>query len=200
MFVLQDTKAFRHWIVLTVCCLQLLVVAACGGSSGTATQSTPAPSPTALALTAYTGVGYTMGYPRGWKASNPGQGTTAFSDSSGKDGFTISVISNPNESLNKDQVVERFETGLESQPQLTGVQNVSIAPTTTVGGETWSERAFSGVSKGVRKQIVMLADNHPAKSPSTNAFVIAYGAPSTDFSQANTTYFQPMLRSYTFKA
>jgi hypothetical protein len=51
--------------------------------------------------------------------------------------------------------------------------------------------------QAVPGKLVVLADNHPASSPTTQAFEIYYVGPTATFSQTNPT-FQAMLQSFKF--
>lgn len=201
-------KQYRKRVLfLAFCGLLLLVLAACGTTttttigSGTPGSSTPTatPSPTSTtSLTTYTGTGYTVGYPQGWKMTSAGNSGVAFNDPTGKYAFTIAVIPNPGEALSPDQVAKNFESTLQSSSQFTGIQNQTTTSTTTVAGESWSQITANATTSGTQGQLIVIADNHPKQSPSTMAYIIAYGGPMTSFDQINTSDFQPMLQSFTF--
>lgn len=205
MFVKQYRKPV---VFLTLCSILVLVLVACGttggGTTGGGTTSsstptlTPSPTPTTASLTTYTGTGYTIGYPQGWNMTSPTSGTVVFTDPTGKYAFTIAAIPNPGGTLSSDQVAKNFESTLQSGSQFTGIQNQTTASTTTVAGESWSQIAATATTSGTQGKLIIIADNHPKQSPSTMAYVIAYGGPQANFDQINTSDFQPMLQSFTF--
>jgi hypothetical protein len=130
--------------------------------------------------------------------TSPGSGTVAFNDPTGKYAFTIAVVPNPGEPLSNDQIAKNFETTLQNSSQFTGIQSETIDSTTTVAGESWSQVAFTGTRNGTQGKVIIIADNHPKQSPSTMAYIIAYGGPLANFDQINTSDFQPMLQSFKF--
>ncbi|GAC1616953.1 MAG: hypothetical protein NVS4B11_05560 [Ktedonobacteraceae bacterium] len=75
---------------------------------------------------------------------------------------------------------------------------------TTVAGDTWSQGAATGditpqgQTSTVPAKVIVIADNHPANSLSTRGYTIAYGTGQQVFFLADSGYFQPMLRSFTF--
>jgi len=88
---------------------------------------------------------------------------------------------------------------MQSKPHY---QKVDLAPTTTVGGETWDQigaigdLSYSG--KPLSIQVNALAINRPAHDANTKMYKIQYSAPAKDFDQVGSTTFQPMLQSFTF--
>lgn len=200
-------------------CTMLLVaffLAACstGGSGASATPTaaskpTPTPSPTtssSIALKTYTGMGFTIEYPSNWTVGTSGNGSSGggaiFSDSPAMTAFYIETILNPNGVASPAGVVK---TGMSTALQAMGgkhMKTVSIAPTAMVGGQTWNQAAGTGEhtqgGQTVTLQLVMMATNHPASSPSTKLFIITYVSPAQTFDQTNMTTFQPMLQSFKF--
>ena len=195
----------------------LLLLAACnlGGSNGGSGNATPtakpSPTPTQMTtltptavanLTTYTGNGYTIGYPQGWTVNKTSAGAVTFSDPQGVAYLTIQVVPNPGGAIaTSDQV----NVGLQLfASQAKNYNKVSIAPTTSLAGDTWSQGAATGdiTLKGqtspVTAKFVVIADNHPANSQTTQSFTIAYATGQQIFDMANTTYFQPMLQSFKF--
>jgi len=199
---------------LFACSLSLMaLLAACGGSS-TTTGSTPTaaptsqPSPTAVVsptsgttLTTYTGNGYTIGYPQGWKANASGK-NVVFSDSSGIYSLTIVVAPDPAGAIGPDTVVN---TAIEAvKNTVKNPQTVNVPSSISIGGDSWVQKSITGDSSAAGQtgtiQIVVASDNHPANSPSTNSFTITYETLQATFDAANTQYFQPMLQSFKFTA
>lgn len=192
----------RHglrWVATGVCSLLLaLLLPGCGwGSNGN--TATPTSKPTTAPLTTYTGKGFTIGYPQGWKVTSS-RVEVSISDGTGAYDLTIGVTSNPRGILSADRLADGSAAG--ARTQLKNPQTETIAPTASVGGDTWSQRAVSGTAQqGGQATLVkgvVLADNHPASSASTQAFVIAIFAFKPVFDLAWTNYFQPMLQSFKF--
>lgn len=83
-------------------------------------------------------------------------------------------------------------------------QKVDIAPTAAVGGDSWDQIAatgdeqISGQTRPVNAELVVMADNHPATSPTARSWQIQYSTYTNDFAQMNAHLFQPMLRSFKF--
>lgn len=202
--------------------LLALVLSACsgGGSNGSATPTststptltrtstlTPSPplSPTpflASGLTTYTGKGYTIGYPQHWNVSTSREGIVTFTDPQGVVYLSIKVTPNPTGAVSASDQVTLALQGIKTQTR--NYQRVAISPTTSVGGETWSQGAatgditISGQSAPVPGKVVVIAANHPAHTVTTNSFVIAYATARQFFDLLDSAYFQPMLRSFTF--
>ena len=196
----QHPKRLPYVLLLSFSLLLLtLFVSACDfGGSGT----TPTPTPTtATNLTTYTGDGYTISYPQPWKIKKDSTGVT-FTDPSGIAYFQIHEAPNPNGIVSTSNQVTLGLTAFKSQAK--NYQQQSVASTTSVAGETWSQSAAtgditpSGQSSRVNVKIYIIADNHPASSPSTKAFIIGYATGTQVFDLANTGYFQPMLQSFKF--
>lgn len=196
-------------LLFTLVSLMLtLLLAACdlGGSSSGSTTPTPtptrqpSPSPTASPLTAYNGNGFTIGYPQGWRVTHQGSTAIQFTDPLGIYNLAVAVTPNPGGVVSPDtQITAAFSAGSSN---LKNPQTENVPPTTTVGGETWSQKSESGNAtvngQNTTVKIVAIADNHPANSPSTRSFLMAYGTGKSVFNTANTTYFQPMLQSFKF--
>jgi hypothetical protein len=200
--------------VLLACSMLLVLLVAACGSSGATSGSTPTPtlsptpsptpvvSPTSAAnLTTYTGSGYTIGYPQGWKANASGK-SVVFSDSSGIYSLTIVIAPDPAGAISPDTVVN---TAIEAvKNTVTNPQTVNVPSSTSIGGDTWTQKSIAGTSSAAGQsgtvQIVVASDNRPANSPSTNSFTITYETLQATFDAANTQYFQPMLQSFKFTA
>jgi hypothetical protein len=197
-------------IVALACSVFLIVLlAACGGSTPT-TGSTPTPSPasspspavtptSATSLTTYTGNGYSIGYPQGWKVNAAGK-NVVFTDATGIYNLTIVVSPNPAGIVSPDTVVNASIQGV--QGTLKNTQTVNVPPTTTIGGDSWVQKSIAGDSTVAGQtgtvQIVVASDNHPANAPSTNSFTIIYATLQSGFDAANSQYFQPMIQSFKF--
>ena len=198
----------RSLLFALISLLLALLLAACdlGGGSGNASTPTPTPtpkptpSPTAIPLTTYTGTSFTIGYPQGWKVERQGNNAIQFTDPSGIYNFAVAVTPNPGGVVSPEtQINAAFSAGSSN---LKNPQPINVPPTTSVGGDTWSQKSESGNAtvngQNTTVQLVVIADNHPANSPSTRSFLIAYGTGKAIFTAANTTYFQPMLLSFKF--
>lgn len=200
--------------VVAVCSLVLVVALAACGSSTTTSGSTPTPTATTAAaatptvastattsttLTTYTGNGYSIGYPQGWKV-NSGGNSVVFTEPTGIYSLSILVVPNPGGAISADTVVN---TGVQAATgALTNTQTVNVPASTTIGGDSWAQKAIAGTSSAAGQtgtvQAVVASDNHPANSPSTNSFTITYQTLQATFDAANSSYFQPMLQSFKF--
>src|SRR5690348_4817419 len=105
--------------MVAACSLVLVLVlalAACGSATSTS-GSTPTPtsqpvsspttatSPTtSTTLTTYTGSGYSIDYPQGWKVNAAGK-SVVFSDPTGIYSLTVLTAPNPNDTISSDTVV-----------------------------------------------------------------------------------------------
>jgi len=150
-------------------------------------------------LTTYTGNGYTIGYPQGWKVNAAGK-NVVFTDSTGIYSLTIVVSPNPGGIASPDTVINaemQVVNGTLKNPQ-----TVNVPSSTTIGGDTWVQKSITGDSSAAGQtgtvQIVVASDNHPANSPSTNSYTITYGTLQATFDAANNQYFLPMLQSFKF--
>ena len=194
--------------MLALSSLMLVVLlVACGGSSTSDTTSTPAPTPTPAsptaatgAMTAYQGNSFTMSYPQNWQITKQANNLFSFTDSTGSIKMTITVAPDPNGTISADSVAS---TALQAaQVLLKNAQTVSVPSTTIVGGDGWSQVSASGTQRLNNQdtdiQVVVIATVHPASTLLSKSFTILYQAPVAVFSQADTTYFQPMLQSFTF--
>ncbi|MBV9232352.1 MAG: hypothetical protein JOZ18_23795 [Chloroflexi bacterium] len=208
---LRTENALR-WSPLVVGSLLLtLLLSACnfgfGGNSSASATPTAQPAPTqpaptqssASTLTTYTGDGFTIGYPAGWTAKQNATGVV-LSDSTGVATLAVELVPNPNGSLPIAPLIQNAMNSAQGQGK--NFQTVPIAPTTTVGGDSWSQAAATGDStrngQTVNMKIVVLADNHPANAANTRTYLIVYGTATRLFDTANTTLFQPMLQSFKF--
>lgn len=202
--------------------LLILLLSACGGSNNSNTSSntsndtssnnndvrpvqqvlTPTATATpALSLKQYTGSGFTLKYPQDWKVTTSNTAVT-FTDPSGKYSMTMNSQSNWNGSTSANQLVTKEITNVKKG--LKNEQVVDMPATTTVGGQSWTQQAISGTStvngKSSDTETVALGANHPARAANTRGYTITYTAPKDEFSQTNTTYFMPMLDTFTFTA
>ena len=202
--MITQSKHISRWIIPAFCsAILVILLVACGsGSSGSTPTPTPTPkpTPTAAPFSIYMGTGYTISYPRGWIVTNSSGNTVSFEDSANTYNLTIVASPDPNGVVGSgilvDAGIKAARTGLKNS------QTETVSPTTTVGGETWSQKSVSGTAtksgQSIVAQIVVMADIHPANSPTSRSFVIVYGASKPLFEQASAAYFQPMLQSFKF--
>ena len=150
-------------------------------------------------MTTYTGSGYTIGYPQGWKV-NAADKSVVFTDSTGVYNLTIVISPNPGGIASPDTVVNAGINGVKGS--LTNTQTVNVPASTTIGGDTWVQKSIAGNSTAAGQtgmvQMVVASDNHPANSASTNSFTIIYATLQATFDTANSQYFQPMIQSFKF--
>jgi len=164
-------------------------------ATSTATTTIMGPSKT------YKGTGFTIDYPADWKVTTSNS-QTAFTDPSGDYNLTIGTTPNPNEGKTAGQLADGGITG--ARANLKNVQTVNVPQTTTINGQTWSQRSISGTStlngQSSDVEAAVLADNHPAHSADTKSYVIVCVARKDKFDQAQTKYFKPMLDSFKYTA
>ena len=205
---------------LSVCGLLLAcLLTACslgGGSTGTAPSTTSGnmsvtPQPTsvpaqptsapAASLTTYTGNGFTIGYPTGWAIEkvSPSAASVIFVDPTHTIEFIVTVTPNPNANSATSVALDPLLHSMQSKPHS---QKVDLAPTTTVGGETWDQMgAIGDLPSGGQPlsiKVIALAINRPAHDANTKMYKIQFSAPAKGFDQMESTTFQPMLQSFTF--
>lgn len=200
--MVYHTKRFPYAFLFSFSILLLaMLVSACsfGGSGG----GTPTPTPTATtaSLTTYKGADFTVSYPQNWKVKSDSTGVT-FTDPSGIAYFQVHEAPDPDGLISASNEVT---LGLDTfKSQAKNYQQQNIASTTTIAGETWNQGAAtgditpSGQSSPTNVKIIVVADNHPANSTSTKAFIIGYATGTQVFDLANSGYFQPMLQSFKF--
>lgn len=203
-----QTRHLTYGSLLAIFSLLLVfVLAACGTGgtdTGTAVTPTPTPSPTPSptptpTLTAYAGDGYSIGYAKGWTSKVSGNIVT-FSDATGANTLVIQVIPNPNGTVPTSSSIDTTLSAFQKLAKK--YEKVTIAPTTTVAGDTWDQAAATGdlteSGQTVNMKAVLLADIHPAHSASSKTYLITYTAPSASFDAAYTMNFQAMLQSFKF--
>lgn len=204
--MLTRLKYISRWTMLTLCSLMLATfLIACGATGGATTPAptatpSPTPSPTPIPKATLTGNGFTMNYPQSWHVTRSGSHLVTFVDSTGTMKLTVTTIPDPKGSVSASSL---SSTGLKAaMVALKNAQTVSVPATTTVGGETWNQGSVSGTQRlnnlDTMVKAVVLANVHPASAPASKGFTINYSATEQMFSQANTTYFQPMLQSFKF--
>jgi hypothetical protein len=214
---------FRSRLILSLCSLLLvLLLTACssgGGSTGTASPTTSGSTPAtthatsvpaqptsapATSLTTYTGNGFTIGYPTGWTVMKEGNGQVMLVDKQADAalGGVFMIGLNPAGGNIPPAVLLQFELPqFTSQPHY---QKVDIAPKATVGGDSWDQFAATndvqipGQAQSETIETVVMADDHPAVSPTARGFVMRYSADASRFAHINATIFQAMLQSFTF--
>ena len=213
--MITSWKHVTRWMSVSFSALFLIVLLAACGNSGNSSAATPTPkpptaTPTAAATAApaaplqtYTGTGFTIQYPQSWKVQNS-QGAIVFTDAQQDNTVTIVTAPNPGGSVSAAQ---QLKLGLNALAQTAGISNaqpVSLPATTTIAGETWAQSGITGTAKtngvAVPGELIGLADNHPANSPTTKVFNIYYGGPTLTFQVENTSVFQPMLQTFKFTA
>ena len=206
----------RSRLALSLCSLLLvLVLAACSlgsGSTGTAPTTTSGHTPatsqptsaSAANLATYTGDGFTISYPQGWIVQKGINGSVTFIDehAGATKGSHLAIT------LGKQGLVHPTSTTLNFWQQAFMAQpnykKVDIASTAMVGGDSWDQIAatgdeqISGQAQPVNAELVVMADNHPATSPTARSWQIQYSTYTNDFAHMNATLFQPMLQSFTF--
>lgn len=204
VFFLQNRS--RRMTAATGILILIFLLVACGsGSSVTNSNATataqaahPTPTPTP-ALSTYKGPGFTMKYPQSWKTASSST-DVAFADAEGIYNMTIGFTSNPNGSATADQLADGGIAGAKTN--LKNAQMVNVPTTTTIGGQTWSQRAISGTStvNGQSQDVeaIVLAADHPPAAADTKGYIIVYVTLKSEFDAAKNRYFTPMLQSFQF--
>ena len=213
----------RSRLALSVCGLLLTcLLTACslgGGSTGTAPTTTSGNTPatshptsvpaqptsaSAADLATYTGNGFRISYPQGWTVQKGTYGSVTFIDehAGATKGSHVAIT------LGKQGLVHPTSTTLQFWQQAFMAQpnykKVDIASTAMVGGDSWDQIAatgdepISGQTQPVNAELVVMADNHPATSPTARSWQIQYATYTNDFAHMNANLFQPMLQSFTF--
>jgi photosystem II reaction center protein PsbP len=212
--LMRFTGFFRNLArnILLACSMLLVLLLAACGSTGASPGSTPTSAPTSQPsqaasptsattanLTTYTGNGFTIGYPQGWKVNAAGK-SVVFADASGVYNLTIVVTPDPGGLVSPDTIVTTVIQGAKNA--LKNPQDVNVQSTVTIGGDRWVQKSVTGTSSAAGQngvvQLVFASDNHPATSPSTNNFTITYSTLQAMFNAANSQYYQPMLQSFKF--
>ena len=191
--------------------LLVFILVACGGGGTTTTTTStptptvkpsPTPSPTpAVSFTTYTGKGFTISYPQGWKVttSNNDQEINMTNDTA-MASLAIVVVPDPNGIASASTFLNTEVNAV--QKSVTNAHTVNIPANTTIGGDTWVQKSLVGTSTSQGQsgvvQFVFACDIHPASTSESKSFTILYGTPQALFNTANTTYFQPMLQSFKF--
>jgi hypothetical protein len=203
--MLMRLKQISGGTTLALCGLFLVAVllAACGSTTSTTTPTPtppPKPTPTSAPIATLTGNGFTISYPQSLQLSKSGSHLVTLTNSTGTIKMTITVVPDPNGKIGADSLVSTAITAQKAP--LKNVQTVSVPPTVTVGGESWSQQAVSGTQRlnaaDIMMQSVVIANVHPGNTPTSKGYTIVYSAPQSMFSEANTTYFQPILQSFKF--
>lgn len=189
--------------------LLVMLLAACSGLGGTgsatptpAATPTPPPSPTApvAAMQTYKGTTFTIEYPQGAQETSTSNEVT-FIDPATKDALAIVTLPNPNGVVGVNTEAQTSMSGFE-KTLLSNARPATIAPSATVGGDSWVQSSATGglvADSGTPGTLVQLVDNHPAHAASTMTYEIVYYGPTATWSQANTV-FQTMLQSFAFTA
>lgn len=187
----------------------VVLLAACGGSGSTSSSNTiptpkpPTPTPTpAVTMQTYTGTSFSISYPQGWQKSASSNQVT-FADPVSKNIVTIVTVANPAGTQSASALADATLPPIE-KALLSNAKTATVAPTVTVGGDTWAQRSATGelalTDPGTQGTLVMLIDNHPANAANTLAYEIYYYGPSATFTQADVLAFQPMLQTFKFVA
>jgi hypothetical protein len=179
-----------------------------GGNTSATAQPTSAPArPTpapAVHLITYTGNGFTISYPQGWTITKGSDGSVTFIDehAGATKGTHLGVTLGKQGFVHPTSTIINFwQQAFMTQPNY---KKVDLAPTAKVGGDSWdqiaatSDEQVPGQTQPVNAEEVVMADNHPAPSPTARTWQIQYAAYTNDFAQMNANLFQPMLQSFKF--
>ena len=203
--MLMRFKHISGRATLALCGLLLVaaLLAACGGTTSTTTPTPttpPTPTHTPIPMTSHSGNGYTISYPQSLQITQSGARLVTLANSNGTIKMTITAVADPNGKISAESLVNTAMTALKAP--LKNVQPVSVPPTVTVGGASWNQQSVSGTQRlnaaDTMMQAVVIATVYPENTATSKGFTIEYRAPQATFSQANTTYFQPILQSFKF--
>ncbi len=177
------------------------MLAACGGSGNSAsTTATPQSSLSGPPVfRPYSSPFFSITYPETWVVRTSSV-TITFSNSTGTYNLAVNVAPDPHGAVSSDQLAEK---SLDlTKASLLAPQTVTMPATVTMAGVTWSQKAITGntLSNGqqVAIEVVILATNYPASSAKTKGVVLTYLGAKSMFTQAQTTYFSPMLQAFKF--
>ncbi len=179
--------------------LSLLMVA-CGTPTTTTTAqlkptAKPSPTPT-VSLTAYTGSGYTIGYPAGWKVANSNQ-QVQITDAA-QDNLVIEAKTGTSSisSTTSASIIRFTLAGLKTVEK--NYKEVTVPSKTTIDGTSWDQGAATmDDPKSGSIQFVVVATQSP-KNPN-QIITMIYGTTVKTFATINTADFQPMLNSFKFQ-
>lgn len=175
-----------------------VLLVACGSAN------TPAPTAvtptTAVTLQNYTGTGFTMGFPLGWKVQKA-SGAIVFTDITSDNAVTLLLVPNPDGARSASDLADASLSTLEQTSVKHAQPVANLSSTAVVDNETWAQRGTTGNvtenGQNFSGEVILLVNNHPASSPTTQAYEISYGGLFMTFQQEN-VIFQAMLRSFTF--
>lgn len=205
--MLRNQTMYARVILALICGVVAFSLTACFGINinfGSSPASTPTSAPNAVPtqapLTTFSGEHFTLKYPQNWKVAKDATSVT-FSDPNGIAYFRINFTPNPGGFISPAQQVQ---VGLQTfQSQVKQYKQQSIASSTTVANTSWSQGSATGTltvqGTTAPVRVIVLGTNHPETDPNTFAYTIAYATADQLFTIANTTYFQPMLRSFAFR-
>lgn len=185
--VFPATSLARRLAGGSVALVLIFLLAACGSGSNSNTSSNNSANPVRQVVTAtsmatstattktYTGTGYTIQYPQDWKTTTSSNGTV-FTDPSGDYSMTIDSTANPNGSTSASQLAEN---GLsKAKDKLKNAQTVSVPQTTMVAGQTWDQRAVSGISTSSTATPTATGTASSTGTPSATGTASSTGTPS----------------------
>lgn len=179
------------------------ILVACGGSGTSAsTPATPQSSPSGPPVfRPYSSPFFSITYPENW-VIRTSRTTITFSDTPGTYNLAVNFAPDPHGALSSDQLAE--QSLKLTRASLLNPQSVSMPSTVTLAGVTWSQRAIIGntLSNGqqVAIEVVILTTNYPAHSANTKGVVLSYLGAKSLFTQAQNTYFSPMLQAFKFSS
>lgn len=203
MLVSQRTSTQR--LLTGLGTLFLIALLAACSSSGNTPASTPGPSGLATpsptpGFQTYTGMGYTIGYPSGWKVQST-RGAVTLIDSTSENTLAILLVPNPGETQSASTLADASMKTLEKASVQHTQPLANLPSTTTLNGETWAQRGVTGTvnenGQSFSGELILLVDNHPANAPSTQAYEISYAGLYMTFQQESVT-FQAILQTFTF--
>ena len=130
----------------------------------------------------------------------PGDGQVDFADAA--DIYHVTIMLHPNSggAVNASALINGTTEAVKKA--MKNPKTEPLPATATVGGENWVQQSISGTEttnrQDINLQVVLMSVNHPAHAANTQNFIILYGTAKEAFSTGDTSYFQPMLKSFKF--
>lgn len=185
-----------------------ILLVACSSFSPVGISSTPTPKlvtpvstfVSSMTLQTYTGKGFTIDHPQDWKVDTTTANTIAFKDAQGGNLLSITLVSNPGGKKSAKDMADGTLLLLEAG--MTESKALSMSSTITVGGKSWVQRGVEGTldtkdGDEAPGRTILLVNNHPDHSSTTQTYEIIYSGPNLTFTQVN-VIFQTMLQSFKF--
>lgn len=189
-------------LALALVLVSLLALAACGGSSAVASSPTPTPSPTATPLvnTVYTSTdgAYSIKIPATWKTEALDVPSTSGGVSIVNATNTDAILVEPFTFRTTATVQSILGSAISDPSSFTGSKVDATTTTKTYPSGSWTvatatTTTASTTGDGVAVDVQLYMTEHDG-----HTVVIITFAQTTNTTEDQTTYFDPMLMSFTF--